>query len=183
MYYFFLHTNRNIFKRPHVLKSCVLSSLFCLHLPFIPHILMSPLFVFQTCSRSSTIKEFAKCPNVKFLKFLKAVVLFCFRNMVFQLTWDMQWLHTILGSIQCMFNFMMPGKRSGISELPAQKNTLIWSLQGIEEASSTKISWWVVFMMSMLQRVYHFTNYLFLSWKSMLSWKFTLWEAHTALHK
>lgn len=108
------------------------------HHCYIPkHTVMSPSFVFQTYSQSLT-KDWSDA-KILFLNFLKAVVLLCFRNMVFQLIWAMQWLLTILEYIQCMFNFMMPGKRSGISELLAQKNTHIWSLRGIDEVSSTKI--------------------------------------------
>lgn len=115
-----------------------------------------------------TNKAFEKCRNIKFLNFLSAaIVLSCFRNMVFQLTWAMQWLHTIQESIQYMFNFMMPGKRSGTSELPARKNTHIWNLQGIDEASSTKTSWWVVLLMFIVHFVLcHFMNHFLVSRKA-----------------
>lgn len=102
------------------------------------------LLAFQTCSWSFINKAFEKCQNIKFLKFLSAaIVLSRFRNMVFQLIWAMQWLHTTQESIQYTFSFMMPGKRFGTSELPAQKSTHTWNLQGIDEASSTETSWWV----------------------------------------
>lgn len=73
-----------------------------------------------------------------------AFLLLHFRNMAFQLIWGTLWLHTILGSTLFMFNFMMLGRRSGISKLPAQKSFLIWNLHGIEGASFTRTLWWAV---------------------------------------
>lgn len=139
------------------------------------------LFAFQTCSWSFTNKAFEKCQTIKFLKFLStAIVLSCFRNTVFQLTWAMQWLHTTQESIQYTFNFMMPGKRSGTSGLPAQKNTHTWNLQGTDEASSTKISWWVGCIADVHFVLCLFLNDFLLSGKSGCP-ESSHWEKHILL--